>query len=393
VKKIFLLLLLAVLTQNIWSSGVSIAEVGKVTGVYRRGKIIVLTLELDLKLPISLVVYIGGKKQIPAVLKDYYAVENGRYVYEATVTGQQEIIPGDRVYATGEKSQSGTEVYLKLDRRATFVPKEKGTVLATYGKQVHIDRGSLHEVRERDIYAIYDSSGNYKGKVELAGIGDYQSIGSLFTNINKGVDPGDTVLFMGQRKFVGIGLAYTMDAITKLSVSTSKDGTLKEDYEKELPVGGGGLTFDWTFKGGWGFRLNVGTYGGQYNWKKILDDTNFESGIYEIYYSFPFTIKKYFFYPHWIVPYIGTTIGYVNFWVVNGRCVYTIYPGYDFLWQDSKRYEGLFVAPSLGVELFSTRLFHVLIDGMYLWTPEIGLRSEKYSFKKWIFSIGVTTNW
>lgn len=192
-------------TQKIYAANVSLAEIGKVIGVYRRGKSLIVTLETSLKLPTGLVVYIGEERKVPAILKDNYKSSETSLVYEATVAKQLDIAEGEKVFVEGEIKGKGADVYIKLDRRAVFLPKTEGQVLASYGSQVHIDRGSLHEVRERDIYAVYDSSGRYKGKTEMRGIGDNQSIGQLYTGTKKEVEPGDTVKFLGQRKFFGLG--------------------------------------------------------------------------------------------------------------------------------------------------------------------------------------------
>lgn len=352
-KKILLSLLLTALTQNIWSSSVSLAEIGQITGVYRRGKSLIVTLETNLKLPTGLVVYIDENRKIPAILKDHYKSTETTLIYEATVAKQVDISEGEKVFIEGEIRGQGADVYIKLDRRAIFLPKSGGQVLASYGSRVHIDRGSLHEVRERDIYAIYDSSGKYKGKIETRGIGDHQSIGQLYSGAKKEVEPGDTVKFLGQRKFFGLGVAAAAGVVQDQTPS------------------GGGLLFWWTFPNGWGINWLWGTW----FFEHFETDNRY---IFNV--NMPAVFRKNFFYPNWISPYAGVCIASYSSWAYVGI-------------MDSTSAYGAGIYPVLGVELFQTQLFHVHLEGIYLTTPELEINDKKFKYEGWGYSVAVTTNW
>lgn len=255
-------------------------------------------------------------------------------------------------------------------------------VLASHGPQVHIDRGSLHEVRERDIYAVYDSSGKYKGKIETRGIGDHQSIGRLYAGTKKEVEPGDTVKFLGQRKFFGLGVHVARDVFTQ-----SKEDSPIEDME---PISGGGLVWWWTFPGDWGFKWVWGWYETSYygpvkyfgspTGEKIERDMH-----YAVRYSFPLTIRKNFFYPGMCSPYLGITIGHYN----------SVLRDLDPNLSDRVNFDnsGYMISPTVGLELFSTRLVHIFMEALYLQLPELENRGTKHRYNKWIVSAGITTNW
>ena len=350
----------------------TLAPVGQITGVYRRGKSLIVTLETTLKLPTGLVVYIGEERKIPAILKDHYKTSETSLVYEATVAKQVDIAEGEKVFVEGEIQGKGADVYIKLDRRAVFLPKSEGQVLASHGPQVHIDRGSLHEVRERDIYAIYDSSGKYKGKTEMRGIGDNQSIGRLYTSAKKEIEPGDTVKFLGQRKYFGLGVHVARDIFT-----VPKEDPPIEDVE---PISGGGLAWWWTFPNGWGVKWIWGYSSIDVSRSFVYTDTetSAKSTKYERYhvtYSYPLTVRKNFFYPGIVSPYLGITLGH-----------YLSHFNYNEI-------KGMVVSPTVGVELFTTRLIHIFLDATYLQLPEFEARGEKRQYKKVLFSFGVTTNW
>ncbi|MFH2070070.1 MAG: hypothetical protein ABIJ11_02500 [Elusimicrobiota bacterium] len=366
-RKVFLLILIFSFCWLEKCFSATLTEIGKVSGVYRRGKGLIVTVELELKLPIGLVVYIDKDRQIPAILGDHHGIEQNKHIYEGTVAKQVEIATGEKVYAVGEKKQGTTEVYLKLDRKALFVPKKEGHVLASYGRQVHIDRGSLHEVRERDIYAIYDSSGKYKGKIELAGIGDHQAIGKLYTDTKKEIGPGDTVKYLGQRRFFGLGVYGSVDMNSVVNVF----GSIVDKSEKRVEARSGGLLWWWTFTNGWGIN---------WIWMSHHSSLETEKKYFKMNYWFPLTIRKHFFYPSWISPYIGCSFGWLEV-------------GFGEQFGGAKWYKNIFLSPTTGLELFQTKLFHVSFNANYITAPEMEHSDEKFQYSVWIVSFGITTNW
>jgi hypothetical protein len=185
----------------------------------------------------------------------------------------------------------------------------------------------------------------------LAGIGDHQSIGRLYAGTKKEVEPGDTVKFLGQRKFFGLGV-YT---------------TYMADSARNMP----GLLWWWTFTDGWGLKWMWVGYSG------FLDIGNAEI---RIEYLFPLALRKHIIYPAVFSPFVGVSMGY--------------WADYVSLKDYREQYgnSGIGIFPVAGIELLQTRLFHVHLDGTYM-HKTVNYGENNFQISKWFFSFGVTTNW
>ncbi|MBN1622098.1 MAG: hypothetical protein JW871_05865 [Endomicrobiales bacterium] len=433
--QLILILTLIIITSSGYAS--NLTDIGRVTGVYQRAKSTLITVELDVKLPIGVVVFIN--KDIKAVIGDQYNDEGGKYHYEAVLSGKGEIERDSRVYAFGskEKEEGGEVVYLQLTRKVKFEPKKQGKVLAAYGPKIHIDRGSLHEVKDRDIYAIYDSSGRYKGNIEARGVGDYQTITRLATGGKTRVKPGDTVIYLGRRRFFGLGILYGQsfpirDEWEERPKNTGPDqvidpyGDLEwlfewEKFEKSVNIGKeeAGLLWEWTFSNGWGIQWYWGVYTCFYEYssgkyRDVIDTNGTKIGTSYVYSSigysykinFPLVIKKNFFYPKWFSPYFGVGAALLRARFRHYRRVSYYQKSTEWPYRDelvgsaynidneAKLYY-LTVFPSLGVNLFSSNTIHVIIDGKYIpaWRRLKSGDGEDHTWSGWICSVAVTTNW
>jgi len=425
-KLLTFLILIFVSIQS--SFAVDLAEIGKVTGVYQRAKSTIVTMELEVKLPPGVIAFIN--KDIKAVIGDLFSNDAKVYRYEAALSGKGNVEKDAKVYIFGQKENDGTNIYLRLERRVSFEPKSTGHVIASYGSRIHIDRGSLHEVHDRDIYAIYDSSGHYKGNIEAIGVGDYETIGQTVTGERSRIEPGDNVIHLGQRKFFGLGFMYgfslpVTDGNWAQGPSSWRKGSgivadpLEDadwgDFEKSANISSrdGGLFWEWQFRDGWGINWMWGIYGHSslgYNniTRNIVDSNGNKIGISTIYIKdnfsveiiSPIVLKKNFFYPDWFSPYLGIGTALYRSSFSDIQTVYYRYDdnsgtgqGVNVRNRDPKiAYATLF--PVVGLQLFSSNTIHLIIDTKYF-PPWRRLESngEDHTWSGWITSLAVTTNW
>lgn len=166
--------------------------------------------------------------------------------------------------------------------------------------------------------------------------------------------------------------------VAKDVFTVAKEDSPIEDVE---PISGGGLVWWWTFPNGWGFKWIWGYCSVDASRNFIYTDT--QTGMerirykrYHVTYSYPLTVRKNFFYPGIISPYLGITLGH-----------------YLSSFNSFNEIKGMVVSPTIGVELFTTRLIHIFLDATYLQLPELEYKNEKHQYKKWIISFGMTTNW
>jgi len=166
-------------------------------------------------------------------------------------------------------------------------------VLSAYKERVQIDRGSLHEVRERDIYAVYGADGKLKAKIEASALGDRESVGKIYSEKGIKIEPGDRVVHLGQRKFFGFGVHYGM---SRWDFTDTEQGNKSKSVYKFIT--GGGLLYSWVFPGGWTMQWLWGTYLGFDNYEegvsRFTSDPNvdytegYNKQTFEMLVSFPF---------------------------------------------------------------------------------------------------------
>lgn len=387
---------------------VPLVEIGKVENSYKRGKSTIVSIKVNTKLPIATVVYIS--KEFPATVEQMYHEEEGFYFYEAEIAGKGEVKPEEIVYAIGERK--GIEVYLRLEKeREIFIPKKEGKVISAYKERVHIDRGSLHEVKERDIYAIYGADGKRKAKIEASGIGDREAIGNIFSQKKIKIEPGDRIVHLGQRKYFGLGISYVYEP-RKRSQEEKEQG-----FEKAIFLEGGGLLWQWVFPGGIGFQWLWGMFNGNYEDPAGYGGTSYiyypdrtvtkfeqKDKRMDLFYSFPFWLKWNLFYPKWFSPYLGVGASFFSGSFTNTHIIeyYTTYKdplrggesSRQILADDEgKTGTALSLFPVIGLELFPSELFHFFFDAKYFASPEIVGKKEKHRYRDWVFTTGITTNW
>ncbi|OGS21327.1 MAG: hypothetical protein A2252_08790 [Elusimicrobia bacterium RIFOXYA2_FULL_39_19] len=290
--------------------------------------------------------------------------------------------------------------------------KKEGKIRRIENNLVEIDKGSIHKVRERDIYNVFDSTtGKYKGKLEVDAIADAVSIGSTYNRNKYQMNKDDKIKYYGQRKVFGLGV------IGGGTANEFPSATKQLDLEKHICIRGAGLLWEWSFKNGWGVQWLLGSY----VYKTAVPNrtfiiyqdpyTIFKKRIdnqYEIELMSPVIFKKNFFYPSTVSPYLGLGIGYLRNQFYN--YIFEDYFYYDqpnyyhpghivdsfrkITNNDTKEIQYLLPFPVIGIEFFSSHLVHITFDAKYIY-PLVPLRgtTEDHSWNGWIFSTGMTTNW
>lgn len=403
-----------------------LAEIGKVTGVFQRGKSSIITAKLDVKLPQGALIFI--EKNIKAVVQDMYNTEGKTYDYEIVLIENCEVTKGAAVFVNGQKEVRGDEVFLKLERKISFIPKKKGKVIEVFGNRAHIDKGSLQEVRDRDVFAVYDSSGRFKGRIETRGVGDNETLSKIVSSRKEKMEPGDTIIHLGTRRYFGIGLMYGYSVPERKPIQYRSAATVSfpnnaADFSNigdspQLPanlftkIKDGALFslfWTWKFPNGWGIDLLGGNYSDYGNVSFYTDLTEADgsgrtaSMGTDIYYSttlyFPVTIKKNFFFPGWFSPYAGVGTGWFSNKIYLTYSINYPYQNDGIFRQPvfynvdlSKDYLAIF--PDVGIELFSSSITHIIFDAKYIppWY-KIEYGNKDFSWDGWIISFAATTNW
>lgn len=342
--------------------------------------------------------------------------KDGVYYYAATAEGKQKVPVGTDVFGREVKSFiKNKEAFIRLERKTTFAPKKYGEVTAVQNDRAMIDKGSLHEVRERDLYAVYDSSGHYKGKIEMRGVGDFQSSGKMYASLedigrSDKIEPGDKVKYLGQRKLFGLGL------VGGYAIHLKPQGN---------PYGGG-LLWSLTFPDGWAAEVLFGGYAEQVKSDSgikpvTLTDSNgvpqtyisvftdagnflgyaYSGDAYDIKIFAPIMIKKFFFYPRIISPSVGVGAAFMTAeYEAQRTSIESIgskqyYPTYiqGNVYRASTKKETLFPIFSAGFTLFPGYFCQVRADAQYFMTPDLDLGFAKLETRRFYYTFGVSTNW
>jgi hypothetical protein len=193
--------------------------------------------------------------------------------------------------------------------------KKVGKIRRVEGNLVEIDKGSIHQVRERDIYKIYDvTTKKYKGKVEIQAVADAISIGQVYSMKLSSINVNDVVKFIGQRKYLEIGVLYGIEG-----------------------TGGGIISRINVFKG-WGFEYLLGPLFKSFGRDYYL-------------YLHPIGIRKYFNYPSLLSPYISAGLSICQIGVLGKKQVFVPYS-------------------VVGVQLFSGKTIHIDIEARIFFGPD-----------------------
>ena len=242
--------------------------------------------------------------------------------------------------------------------------KKQGVVRRVQGDLVEIDKGSVHKIRERDVYVVYDSSDRYKAKLEVEAIADATSIAVSYEREKK-IEPGDAVRFRGQRKLLELGLIYGFDGI---------GGSRK--------YSGLGMIWEYNLRSGWGFDF-LGT-----NFERIWEkrfDGEWQDGRFRI--PLALGVRKYFYYPFWVSPFVGLGGSYLK---VDLTHTYTGYPAAEGESQLSTiRLMPYFV---IGTQ-FSGAQFHLNLEARYFHGPKLNIDPEPVKIRPIIYCASISFAW
>lgn len=279
----------------------------KVIAVYRDRNTTKLVIEAREPLVSGSLMYVGPE-ELQVTLGDVLARSGNLAYYSASTPGKAPIEEGDAVIPRQKRVlKAPSPLRLKIEDAYTFEGKRRGEITAVQDGRAMIDRGTLHEVRERDLYKIFDSSGGYKGFLEIRGIGDLQSSGVLYNRVEDrhrrvlATVPGDRTVFVGQRKLMALGILAGFAP------------RRREEFGKREEADGGGLAWDLMFKNGWGVELLFGGYQRVMSASKrvvkppeptLKNVTSLEKLDMKVVYYAPLLVKKNFFFPSVVSPFV-----------------------------------------------------------------------------------------
>ncbi|MFH1282410.1 MAG: hypothetical protein ABII27_01950 [bacterium] len=230
------------------------------------------------------------------------------------------------------EKKSKYEEQLFSEMRARLKKSKKtGEIWRVEGDLIELNKGSIHKVREGDVYRIYNNENTYIGKMEIGAIADTISIGLSYKK-NHSIKKGDTARYSGQRCFWGTGLLYGQNKATFNGIGDYTFGRFS-DYEMF------GLYWRFVFRKDWGIGFLAGqvnmkqdgirlngvsnkfpdgwkkyegfnyTYASKYYSQGTFYSIDYE-GNYEI--NFPIDVRKYFFHPKWYTFYTGAGIAFMK---------------------------------------------------------------------------------
>jgi len=269
----------------------------------------------------------------------------------------------ETIIKEGVKDERG---YLKhlLSELESALKKGKKTakINRVEGNLVEIDKGAIHKVNDRDVYIVYDSSGRYKGKVEIGAIADAISIGESYgLESNELLEPNNKAVFKGNRKLMEMGI---------WGGSSSRNTNRR--YQ------GLGLVFQYNLRGGnsWEFlfvQLDCNRSKSEGSIKR-----NSSSQI-----TCPFGFKKYFNYPGKVASHIG----------VGGSLFKGNYDYDDGSYFVSSVRKGIIPYITAGIKLFASSAANIEFGIKYFHGPNVDLKGKPFSERPLLANLLVAMAW
>lgn len=381
-------LLTGLLALPLWAGD---GAAGRVIAVYPDRNTTKLVIESREPLVAATNIY-AGPDEVEVTLGDVLSRSGELYYFSASVAGKADIKTGDAVITKRERRLETTNpLRLKLSESYTFEQKRKAEVTAVQDGRAMIDRGTLHEVRERDLYRVYGPDGRYKGLLEIRGIGDLQSSGVLYNALEDRrrdalrTVPGDRVVFAGQRKLFALGLAGGGMAATERVLGRPET------------TFGGGLLWDLVFRDGWGVEALFGGY-----YRELIvnrfppripgqshtDESVRRSALFLA----PVWLKKNFFYPSVVSPFVAAGISPVRARLWYRRAHFNALGGSDITEDEDETFG---VAPVLGtgVEFFPARFFRPRFEVRWFDAPALRAGRESFYPGMTVYSLGFFSTW
>lgn len=364
---------------------------GRVIAVYGDRNSTKLVIETRESLVAGRNVY-AGPDEVAATLGDVLSRSGDLYYYSASVPGKADLKVGDEVVTAQRRIATPNPLRLKLSETYTFDQKRKGEVTAVQDGRAMIDRGTLHEVRERDLYRVYGPDTRYKGLLEIRGIGDLQSSGLLYNALEDtrrealAVRPGDRVVFVGQRKLFGLGLVGGQAARR-----TDAFGAFET-------TAGGGLIWSIIFRDGWGFEVLFGEYSRKLSRERsVRISPNTQNGLDErmqrsARFIAPVWLKKSFFYPRVASPFAAAGFALFDGRVWYNREVFD-FPNPYRTFSDEVQPKRIVPVLGAGIELFPARFFRPRFEVRWFDGPTLVAGPETFATESTYISFGFLTAW
>lgn len=362
---------------------------GKIIVIYPKGNSNQMVIEAAEKLIAGRNVYVGPD-EIPVTVDDILSESKGVFYYSASIAEKQvDIKKGDPVYRERAKE---VPLQVKIKESYTFEQKRKAEVTAVQGDRAMFNRGTLHEVHERDLYWIYDSSGRSKGLLEVRGIGDLQSSGKLYNALEdrKGdaltTRPGDRLVFAGQRKLFALGAAGGL-----------RIGS-EHAFGKNETSEGGGLLWNCMFHDGWGVEVLFGGYRRKLEAGRsipIPSTSNHESDVTErkASYIMPIWLKKNFFFPKVVSPFLAAGFSFFTGSNRYQKIYGSSNPAERYVIDDTARKTTLAPVLGAGLELFPARFLRPRVDVRWFLGPRLTTGGDTFYTRSLFVSFGFFTAW
>ncbi|MDP3544384.1 MAG: hypothetical protein Q8T11_18120 [Elusimicrobiota bacterium] len=334
-------------------------------------------------------VYIGPER-ITASLGDLLSRSDPAYYYGAVIAGKKDIPSGTEVSLDGPAGELPPALLndpkiksFKLSERYTFDQKRRGEVTARQGDRAMIDRGTMHEVQERDLYRVYDSSSRYKGMLEIHGMGDFQSSGRLYNRLEDfnrraaWTEPGDRVEFIGQRKLFALGVVGAVNSRSQKILNRTEESF------------GAGLLWNVTFQDGWGAEVFFGLFsrgGSDQTGYGTFPNHVIETNSVDAKFVLPIWFKKNFFYPSTVSPFLAAGFSFLrgtNSYETMGSIASST---------DKRIFT---VVPVLGggVEFFPGRFFRPRLEVRYFNGPTLRAGPTSFRTESVFYGAGFATSW
>ncbi|MBA3066342.1 hypothetical protein KJ633_04090 [bacterium] len=269
----------------------------------------------------------------------------------------------ETIIKEGVKDERG---YLKhlLSELESALKKGKNTakINRVEGNLVEIDKGAIHKVIDRDVYVVRDSSGKYKGKVEIGAIADAVSIGESYEVDNCNLlESNDNAFFKGNRKLMEIGVWGGSSA-----------------FDTNRRYQGLGLNFQYNLRGGnsWEFLLV------QLNCNRSMSEDSIQrDSSSQI--TCPFGFKKYFNYPGKVALHIG----------IGGSLFKGNYEYANGLYYVSSVRKGIIPYISTGVKFFASSSANIELGIKYFHGPDVDLKGKYFLERPVLANLLVAMAW
>lgn len=360
---------------------------GKVLGTSQEGNTLQLVIESSSRLIPGTQVYLEEGE--PILVGDLLSKKGNSYYYSASTSKDAPTKAQDKIYLDPPNRRSQIiQRVLPIRDASPDDPKSVGEVLSVQRGRILINRGSMHQVHELDIYAIYDTSGNYKGKAEIEGIGDLQASGAMYKSLGDvfrslpSVQPGDKTVLLGQRKLISWGYLFsTKLAPEKVAIEGVERKGLSVGFTAAMLI---------TWRDGWGVDLNLGTLltdvdnsiGPQFVVGDISRIARTASTFGPIYF------RKKFRYPSNISPVVGIGAAFPLLYQTVGTVMKD--PLGNVVGTRETVQKKLSLAPSgmIGITFFTGHRFHGLLELHRILTPSFETDGVVWEPKSTWFSLG-----